>query len=100
MATLRKRPSSGFSSESIEELPTPPDPEPEQESTSLTVDQEVVQDEHVEIFREVVITPTEDPGPRFVELKETPKEEVKAQPILLNKPKRHPRNIPKFSTWS
>ncbi len=50
------------------------------------------------------IVPTEDVGPRFVE---KPVEEVKQEstpetgrssaPILLHPPKRHPRNIPKYS---
>jgi hypothetical protein len=50
------------------------------------------------------IVPTEDAGPRFVE---KPVEEVKQEPTpeivsssapaLLHPPKRHPRNIPKYS---
>ena len=50
------------------------------------------------------IVPTEDVGPRFVE---KPVEEAKpdptpeivrsSAPVLLHPPKRHPRNIPKYS---
>ena len=47
------------------------------------------------------ITPTEDVGPRFVE-PPTPSPQVvtpPATPQLQPPPKRHPRNIPKFSRF-
>jgi hypothetical protein len=51
-----------------------------------------------EIYPEM--TPTEDPGPRFLD--EPVKEEVKEIPPQFKKPAsplRHPRNIPKFSRY-
>jgi hypothetical protein len=48
------------------------------------------------------ITPTEDVGPRFVEESPTPQPQVvtpPATPHLQPPPKRHPRNIPKFSRY-
>jgi hypothetical protein len=64
--------------EKVEDVPEP-EPEPE--------------------FREQAIVPTEDVGPRF-----TPVDQPLAQPVvskpaavLQPAPKRHPRNIPKFS---
>lgn len=48
------------------------------------------------------ITPTEDVGPRFVEETPTPPSQVvvaSPTPKLQAPPKRHPRNIPKFSRY-
>jgi len=48
------------------------------------------------------ITPTEDVGPRFIEEPPTPRPQVvtpAATPQLQPPPKRHPRNIPKFSRY-
>ena len=48
------------------------------------------------------ITPTEDVGPRFVEEPPTPLPQVvtpPATPQLQPPPKRHPRNVPKFSRF-
>jgi len=48
------------------------------------------------------ITPTEDVGPRFVEEPPTPSPQVvtpPATPQLQPPPKRHPRNVPKFSRF-
>jgi hypothetical protein len=51
-------------------------------------------------FVPMEITPTPDNGPRFVEEASTPHPQVAtpaATPQLQPPPKRHPRNIPKFS---
>jgi hypothetical protein len=48
------------------------------------------------------ISPTEDAGPRFVEESATPVPQPLATPQtpqLQPRPKRHPRNIPKFSRY-
>jgi hypothetical protein len=92
MATPRKRPSSGFSEKPAEENTEEQEIE---ESLEVTVADVLEEIETIEkLFPE--ITPTEDPGPRFVEtlVEETQPEPQKAQ---VKKPKRHPRNIPRFS---
>jgi hypothetical protein len=48
------------------------------------------------------ITPTEDVGPRFVEEPSTPSPQVVTPPAtsqIQPPPKRHPRNVPKFSRF-
>lgn len=48
------------------------------------------------------ITPTDDVGPRFVEESPSPQPQAvtsSATPQLQPPPKRHPRNIPKFSRY-
>jgi hypothetical protein len=51
-------------------------------------------------FVEREIIPTEDAGPRFVEELLPPSHTPNAvAPKLQNPPKRHPRNIPKFSRF-
>jgi hypothetical protein len=51
-------------------------------------------------FVEQEIIPTEDVGPRFVEELLPPSHAPNAvAPKLKNPPKRHPRNIPKFSRF-
>jgi hypothetical protein len=92
MTTPRKRPPSGFSGK------------PANESTEKQEIDEFLEVTAAELFEEVEkakeiileITPTEDPGPRFVE---TPPEEIKPEPpkVELKKPKRHARNTPRFS---
>lgn len=47
-------------------------------------------------FVEETILPAEDPGPRFVVV-EVPQPPLEAPPAAPKAPKRHPRNIPKFS---
>ena len=96
MATSRKRPSSGFtakSEEQIEELL-----ESIVEETLQEVEEEEVQEVELEVKFELIreIVPTEDLGPRFVE---QPVVEVK-EPVKPAEPKRprpHPRNTPRFS---
>jgi len=75
--------------------------------TLLEVEQqdlEGAQEEHQETceepYTEVVITPIEDPGPRFIEATEAPEKEHEAPTPRVQQIKRHPRNIPKFSRWS
>lgn len=44
------------------------------------------------------IIPTEDAGPRFVEAAPQPAPQPKVEaPVLKAPPKRHPRNVPRFS---
>ena len=54
-----------------------------------------------EPFIPMEIVPTEDVGPRFVEEVAAPAPAPVAPPApqLQPKPKRHPRNIPKFSRY-
>jgi len=49
------------------------------------------------------IIPTDDAGPRFVEETATPQSQVVtpiAAPQIQPPPKRHPRNVPKFSRYN
>ena len=50
-------------------------------------------------FVPMEIVPTEDAGPRFVEEPVTPVATPTPTPQLQPPPKRHPRNIPKFSRY-
>lgn len=52
-------------------------------------------------FVPMEIAPTEDVGPRFVEevVTSAPTPTAIPNPQLQPKPKRHPRNIPKFSRY-
>lgn len=100
MATVRRR-SQGF------------DTEPETASTEEAKVNEFLEEVATEMFEtisqaeeepkpetkkfvEEAITPSEDPGPRFVEtpVEAPPVKKPEAKPVA---PKRHPRNIPKFS---
>lgn len=101
MATTRKR-TSGFSEKPKEEST-------EQEEIEQMLDV-LAQDTFEEISKkeELVVTfipqeivPTEDVGPRFVEETPAPPTPVVQQSAqkLQPPPKRHPRNIPKFSRY-
>lgn len=108
MAASRKRPSSGFTAKTVEE----PKEEVVQEKESATEETKEILDmldelavetfegidevEHqIETFVVEEIVPTEDPGPRFVQTEEV--SEPVPTPVAPKAPKRHPRNIPKFS---
>jgi hypothetical protein len=113
MAAPRKRPSStpitGFGLESIEETSKVSEKE---EQENVEEFQEVVVNELLEaaelaeekvepkVFFEECIVPTEDPGLRFTEKVEPILEETPPVVALKAPPKRHPRNIPKFSRTS
>jgi hypothetical protein len=98
MATTRKR-SSGFSTGA------------EENDTNLDEIAEIVEEQAAEKmeeplpvvtppskpFVEETIVPSEDVGPRFVKEVEPPPAIEKVAPKLSVAPKRHPRNIPKFS---
>jgi hypothetical protein len=62
---------------------------------------EKIEDKPEPIFREETIVPTDDVGPRFVEVEKppavTPAPAPKSATVPQPVPKRHPRNIPKFS---
>ena len=92
MATPRKRPSTGFSGKPAEENTEKQEIEEFLEVTAAELFEEIEKAE--EIIRE--ITPTEAPGPRFVE---PLPEETKPEPprVELKKPKRPARNTPRFS---
>ena len=100
MATPRKRPTSqGFLSEEEEQQPIETTPiEEALESTSQKMFETFsrIVETPPQIIEEIV--PTEDPGPRFVEKVAPPNPAPVAapapQPVA---PRRHPRNIPKFS---
>jgi hypothetical protein len=99
MATPRKRSTSqGFSS--AEEEQQPVETTPVEETPDSTLQKMFETFSHIveappQIIEEIV--PTEDPGPRFVEPaapSPAPAPAPSPQPVA---PKRHPRNIPKFS---
>jgi hypothetical protein len=96
MATPRKR-TSGFSEKPAEEIKV----EEFLDEAAQEVFEAVSQKEEPASPIPVVIesiTPTEDPGPRFVEKAPEPVAPVAApQPLQPVAPRRHPRNIPKFS---
>jgi hypothetical protein len=99
MATTRKR-TSGFSTDTESE---------EQVLVEATETLEVTEEIHEIIMEEPVaevksepfveqtIVPMEDPGPRFLETPPAPAPAPKKAPTLQPAPKRHPRNVPKFS---
>ena len=111
MATPRKRPSSGFTTtpsetlDATEAIPTESNEVHEfLEAAATEALEEVIAMEEapsieptpVPFFAET-ITPTEDPGPRFVEVAATETLAVPEAKPLPQASKRHPRNIPKFS---
>lgn len=97
MATPRKRPSSGFASQ---EDTTPEERHEQEELTTPETPLAVVVETP---FIEEEIVPTADDGPRFTPEPEKPAAAValpeSGSPLTIGKvpPKRHPRNIPKFS---
>lgn len=101
MATTRKR-TSGFSEKPKEDEST------EQEEIEQMLDvlaqetfEEISQKEEIApVFVPQEIIPTDDAGPRFLDLEvpATP-EAARPEPQLKTPPKRHPRNIPKFSRF-
>lgn len=101
MATTRKR-TSGFSTDTETEEQVLVEATETLEVTEET--HEIIMEEPVaevksEPFVEQTIVPTEDLGPRFLETPPAlaPAPEPKKAPTLQPAPKRHPRNIPKFS---
>ena len=99
MATTRKRPTSGFASKEEDVS----DPGVREEATVIIEDLGETTEGN-ETFSVPEIIPTEDSGPCFVEVKEPEPVSSKqvvlqtSAPILQPPPKRHPRNIPKFSS--
>lgn len=104
MATPRKRPSIGFSQSSSEELPEVAIHEEvstvvETVEATVEVTIEETPEEVVAApapFIEETIIPTEDPGPRFMVVEDS-QPPLETPPAVIKAPKRHPRNIPKFS---
>lgn len=101
MATTRKR-TSGFSEKPKEDEST------EQKELEQMLDvlaqetfEEISQKEAIApVFVPQEIIPTEDVGPRFLEPEVTAvPAESRPEPQLKAPPKRHPRNIPKFSRF-
>lgn len=96
MANTRKKPS-GFDSQVEESLSF----EEQMEASSEEPEKEILEEKTKVVtpvvFVEESIMPTQDLGPRFTE--EVPEERVqtKKAPELKPAPKRHPRNVPKFS---
>lgn len=110
MATPRKRSplgqTSGFGNESIEGTSNVSEKDERDNleeflevATNDLFEMIEVAEKKVEVvpFFEESITPTEDPGLRFVETPEPPAKEATATTTLKAPPRRHPRNIPKFS---
>jgi len=99
MATTRKR-TSGFSTDTETEEQVLVEATETLEVTEEV--QEIIMEEPVaevksEPFVEQTIVPTEDSGPRFLEVPPAAAPEPKKTPELKPAPKRHPRNVPKFS---
>lgn len=92
MAAPRKRQSPGFSSKTEDAI------------KEVVEIEELLDDVFVETFEkfseeeDVIpeIVPTEDPGPRFMEISE-PDIDVEPEVTTEKKLKRHPRNLAKFS---
>lgn len=104
MATTRRKSSSGFTTPKKEEEEINSVEEFLEESAQevLTVVSQL--EEKVEAQAPAVlpeIVPTEDVGPRFVEQPTVsePEPQVVIAQKLQPPPKRHPRNIPKFSSY-
>lgn len=67
---------------------------------SITVSEEKVEEVTIPVPVAVIlpeIVPTEDPGPLYVEPAPAPPVKPLVTPVLNPPPKRHPRNVPKFS---
>ena len=101
MATTRKR-ASGFSEKPSEE--TQAEELLDEVATEMFETISRKEAEPSEPVRPVVIEsiePMDDPGPRFVDVVPEPTPEPKAPPVpKAVAPRRHPRNIPKFSRYS
>jgi hypothetical protein len=93
MATPRKRSTSGFSEKPKDENVESQEIEEFFDSAFAEVVEQVEKQEE-QVLPEII--PTEDAGPRFVE---TPVVETQPEPVKIEekKPKRHPRNVPRFS---
>ena len=105
MATTRKR-SSGFTNESgsvseEKQLEEFLDAAAVEMFETLSREEEASTEETqvVKPFVEEIIVPTEDLGPRFLEKEAEPAPAPKPTPApeLKPRPKRHPRNVPRFS---
>lgn len=97
MAPIRKR-SQGF--DTAPET-TPSDEAKVDELLNEVVTEmfETISQTETPVFVEESIIPTDDPGARFVEAPPEPPSVEKPAPKPIA-PKRHPRNIPKFSRHS
>lgn len=97
MATTRKR-TSGFSEKPPEEVKEQQEVEQMLEAIAQeTFENLSKEEESVPEFIPQEIVPTEDVGPRFVESTPDPIPAPTPVPQLKAPPKRHPRNVPKFS---
>lgn len=103
MATTRKR-TSGFNTK-VEETPEEKEVEALLEAAA---DEVLFEDKPVSVVIESIV-PTEDVGPRFVETPAVENEVEEPQlapkpvrtsaPVKAHPPKRHPRNIPKYTRY-
>jgi hypothetical protein len=99
MPTTRKR-TSGFTSDVESEISETLSVEELEVSAEEAEEKEVVPAPELiapKPFVEETIAPTPDPGPRFVEEVAKPEPEPVKKPELKPAPRRHPRNVPKFS---
>jgi hypothetical protein len=97
MATPRKRPSTSFSQKSKEDSAEKQEVEEFLDAAVaevLETTEKVEETLKADILPEII--PTEDPGPRFIEVPVVEKQPQSQKPEV-RKPKRHPRNIPRFS---
>jgi hypothetical protein len=103
MATPRKRRSNSpvKVSEIVEDFSQNFVEEEETEFFEMLKEAEKAVDVPEPVFRELSIAPTEDLGPRFVPSAQLPTPQPATPPksaeVPQPVPKRHPRNIPKFS---
>ena len=96
MATPRKR-TSGFSEKTVEETKVEEFLEEAAQEVFEAISQKEEPAPPIPVVIESIV-PTEDPGPRFVEKAPEPAvPAVTPQPPQPVAPRRHPRNIPKFS---
>ena len=108
MVAPRKK-TSGFTSKPVESTEEMKEVEEFIEDTTFEILTEVSKEEKTTTSPELApfvvesITPTEDLGPRFVEKVEeppkavTPEASASSVKAVVHPPKRHPRNVPRFS---
>ena len=101
MPTSRKKPSSGFAATDAEES---------EKVLNISLEETPSEDEEVEKFLDSIVSetleeirempsivPTEDVGPRFIQVEESTPAAKNVVPPTLVTPRPRPRNIPKFS---
>lgn len=107
MATPRKRPTnSGFTAKKVEQTAEENEIKELLDEVATEMFETISQKEEPapepEPYVPMDIVPTDDVGPRFVEPDPQPtvvEQETTPQPLQPVAPRRHPRNVPKFSRY-